>query len=387
MKLQSPWSAPTFLLALWLPLSAFAAAEEKVYVAVEGEGTVAVFDAASRQLLKRIDLAADTPGGRRLVAAHNVQVAPDGGSVWVTANGGHGEHSGGEQEPSGHEEHSGGAAEPSGHEAMGHAAVDIPPDEVVVIDPLTDAVARRIPIAPGQHLAHVVLSPDSAYAYISAQNASVLYKINARSYQVESKIPLPPGSQPHGLRIAPDGSRAYIALLQGRGLGVLDLATLALEVVPLNGAAVQTAVTPDGRKVLVSLYDSKQLAVYEPASKALRYIDLNKSAKGPVQVYPTPDSRYAYVADQGHYFGQPDSQWVYKVDLTQAGPAAWPIKAGTAPHGIVVAKDGLLAYVTNLVSNDLSVIDLRTGQEAARLPVGAEPNGVSVWNKEAGGTP
>jgi YVTN family beta-propeller protein len=46
-----------------------------------------------------------------------------------------------------------------------------------------------------------------------------------------------------------------------------------------------------------------------------------------------------------------------------------------------------LSNITNLVSDDLSIIDLATDQEIARLPVGDEPNGVSVWNKQIGGTP
>lgn len=354
------------------PASAFApeAEEEKVYVAVEGEGKIAVYDTASRQRIHLIDLAGEHEG---TPSPHNVQVAPDGKTVWVTANGG------------GHQDRPA-QAQASDHESMGHSAAKMPVDEVIVINPGTDAIIKRIPLAAGLHLAHVVLTPDSAYAYVSAQNESTIYKINAHSYQVEGKISAPPASQPHGLRIATDGASAYIALLQGKGLGVLNLQTDRLNPVPLSGAPVQTAVTPDGRMVLASLYDSRQIAVYDTENKAIRTIKLPKTARGPVQLYSTPDSRYAYVADQGHYFKQPDSEWIYKIDLKSFQPI-WAIKGGKAPHGIVISKDGKYAYVTNLVSDDLSIIDLGTDQEVARLPVGRQPNGVSIWNKKTGGTP
>lgn len=356
--------------------------EEKIYVAVEGESKLAVFDSATRQLLREIDVSSQRHGMRMPVAPHNVQVAPDGKTVWVTANSGHQGH-GGHASGSGHEAMEHGEM---GHEGMAHEDLETPADEVIVIDPKDDTVIQHIPIAPGVHLAHVAVSPDSGTAYVTAQNENAIYKINARTYQVEGKIQAPAGSQPHGLRIAPDGSHAYIALLQGKGLGVLDLRTGQLETIPLNGAAVQTAVTPDGRLVVASLYDSKQLAIYDTDTKTIRHIELLDPARGPVQLYPTPDSRYVYVADQGHYFEQPDSDRVFKVDLQQAR-VVWSLKAGTAPHGIVVASDGLQAYVTNLVSNDLSIIDLKTDQEAARLPVGKEPNGVCIWNRRTGGTP
>jgi YVTN family beta-propeller protein len=372
------------ILVLALTGAAFAVppAEEKIYVAVEGESKLAVFDSATRQLLTEIDVSSQRHGMRMTVAPHNVQVAPDGNTVWVTVNGGHPGH-GGQSSVSGHEAVEHGEMV---HDGMGHGAMEAPADEVVVIDPGADTVLQRIPIAPGAHLAHVAVTPDSGAAYVTAQNENAIYKINARTFRIEDKIQAPAGSQPHGLRIAPDGSRAYVALLQGKGLDVLDLRTGRLETIPLNGAAVQTAVTPDGRWVLASLYDTKQLAVYDTHSRAVRYIELLDSARGPVQLYPSPDSRYVYVADQGHYFDQPDSDRVFKVDLQQSR-VVWSVKAGTAPHGIVVAHDGGRAYVTNLVSNDLSVIDLKTDREAARIPVGKEPNGVCIWNRHRGGTP
>ena len=66
--------------------------EEKIYVAVEGESTVAVFDAASRRRSRLIDLSTEHDGMRVIPAPHNVQVAPDGHTVWVAANHGHQGH-------------------------------------------------------------------------------------------------------------------------------------------------------------------------------------------------------------------------------------------------------------------------------------------------------
>jgi YVTN family beta-propeller protein len=363
------------MVTLVLNFNVFAGAveEEKLYVAIEGEGKVAVFDTATRKLLRQIDLSYEQNGMAMSVSPHNVQVAPDGKTVWVTANGSHGGHGG---KPS---------AEHKNDDGSG-IVMETPTDEVLVIDPETDTLIQRIPIGPALHLAHVVLTPDSSTVYVTAQNENAIYKLDAHQYKMTGKLQAPQGSQPHGLRIAPDGSRAYIGLLQGKGLGVLDLASGKLEVVPLNGAAVQTAVTPDGKLALATLYDTKQLAVYDTQSKALHYIELLKGALGPVQLYPTPDSRFVYVADQGHYFGQPDSQWIYKVDLAKSS-VIWSIKAGTAPHGIVIAKDCKSAYVTNIVSDDMSVIDLKTDMETARIPIGKEPNGISLWSRDTGGTP
>ena len=51
--------------------------KEKVYVAIEGSGEIAVIDMATRRVLKRIDLSEDKGEATVGYMPHNVQVAPD----------------------------------------------------------------------------------------------------------------------------------------------------------------------------------------------------------------------------------------------------------------------------------------------------------------------
>lgn len=342
---------------------------EKVYVAIEGENRIAVLDPATRTVINTIDLSEHVDGSMHEFSPHNVQVAPDGKSVWVTANHGQGQHDGGHGEEEVHDEGS--------EEA---------PDQVIVIDPTTDTITKRIPITLGAHLAHIVVTKDGSFAYATSQEKGMVYKIDARGFNVGKEIAAPTGSEPHGLRLSPDGKTVYIGLLQGKGLGILDLGTDTLTTIPLEGNAVQTGVTPDGKLVVVSLYDAKQLAVLDVAAKNVSYIDLPESAKGPIQMYATPDSRFVYVADQGYYFGQPTGNRVYKIDLV-ARSVVKEIPAGDAPHGVVVSPDGKFVYVTNLLSENISIIDTATDTEVGRIRVGKMPNGISIWTRSSGGTP
>lgn len=346
--------------------------EDKVYVAVEEAGEIAVVSVKDRIVLKRIDLSEEIGGMKISFMPHNIQVAPDNKSVWVTANAmdmrkaktaffkitrvqadeGHGEEGG----------------------MMAN-------DEIIVIDPLTNEIIKRIEMGADLHLSHVALTSDSKYAIVAAQTKGVVYKINAKIYEVEKEAITEKGGEPHGLRISPDGKTAYIAMLKGKSIGVLDIEKMSLSYVPLKGAAVQAGVTADGKYALASVYDAKSLAVYDIASKKLTYVDLPKEAKGPVQIYPSPDSKFVYVADQGYYFNQPDSDLVYKIDLQEMSVVE-TIKGGSAPHGVAVSRDGKFVYVTNLLSDDLSVIDAGAGKEAARIKIGKMPNGVSLFYGE-----
>lgn len=343
-------------------------AEEKVYVALEEEGTVAVIDSLTRRVLTNIDLVEEGGGMRTNYMAHNVQVTPDGKTVWVAANA---------MEMG--NEHA--ATDAEMKKSMGTGALD----QVIVIDPLTDRIIKRIPIGSESHLAHVVVTPDNKTAYVTSQEKGEVYKINAETYTVENTLSLGVGSGPHGLRMSVDGSKAFIALITGKVLAILDTRTNAVEKISSDSGMVQTAVTPDGRYAFASLYSTKQILRLDIASGKTAVIDLPAEAKGPVQIYPTPDSRFLYVADQGYYFDQPTSTLVYRIDIAKS-VVDQMIPAGTAPHGIVVNKQGTFAYLTNLLSNDISVIDTALGKEVARIPVGKMPNGISVWNSALGGT-
>ncbi|QQR54573.1 hypothetical protein IPG41_05270 [Candidatus Peregrinibacteria bacterium] len=326
--------------------------DKKVYVAVENDNEVAVFDPTSGIILKRVDL----PG-----MPHNVQVSPSGETVWVTVN------AMGEEEGEKEEMHSSGS----------DLAEE---DQLVVISTETDEIMQRVTLGTDLHLAHVVLSPDSQWVYATAQEGNEIFIVNAKTYTLEKTIELPEGAEPHGLRLSTDGSLAYVALMGAKGMGILNLATEDLEVVNFNDAVVQTGVTLDGKWTFASLYSTKQLGLYNIETKTVSKVSLPE-AKGPVQVYATPDSRYVYVADQGFYFDQPTNDKVYKVDLESQEVVA-TITAGEGPHGVAISKDGSQVYITNIVSGDLSIIDTKTDQVIRTIEIGDAPNGVSVWERE-----
>lgn len=244
----------------------------KVYVADEESGTVSVIDAVTNERIATIELSDPDAFPPREIRPHDVQVAPDGRSVWVTA-------------PP--------LVTPGGH--LGHHPGEPPPpDDVVVIDPATDTIGGRIEIGPELHLAHVVLDATSEHAFVTADEASQLIRTGALT-----RIALPAGSA------------------------------------------------------------------------------------GPIQLYPTPDSRRLYVCDQGTLMDRPPSNRLYEIDVEQAIVAA-TIEVGTAAHGVVVGEDGRFAYVTNQLDDTVSVVDVATRTVVATVAVGTRPNGIAHWHVTGG---
>ncbi len=319
---------------------------DKVYVADEDSGTVTVLDAVTNTRITTVDLMDQGV----MYMPHNVQVAPDGKTVWVTAP------------------------------PMEGSAGD-PPEQLVVLDANTDIVITRILLGSELHLAHVVLDPSSSFAYITANSTNKVYRVNVADWSVSEFADVGTGRLPHGLRVC--AGKLYVANMDGHSVSAIRLDTGATTELPIGGVAVQTACTPDQHYALVTLYDTREVVRIETATNTLTRIALPTDTQGPVQIYPSPDSRKAYVCDQGVLLGRPASNKLVEIDV-DLGTVQGSITVGQGPHGVVVNQDGTRGYVTNLVDGTVSVVDLSQRVVVATITVGAKPNGVSHWHGNGG---
>lgn len=343
----------------------YAQYDEKIYVAIEAEGRVGVYDSSTRKLIKSIKLSDFQNGELIKYTAHNVQVAPNGEVVLVTGNVNRGNM--------------------DDKEDVREKISDGLYDKVFIIDPKTDSISQSIPIAIDSHLAHVVIDENATMAYVSSQEESKIYVVNLTDNRVTRVIDLAVDDKPHGMRLSVDDTRLYVALIGGKSIAEIDLSDYQVKKYSFDGAVIQTAVSPDNTYVFGSVYDTRKIAWVKIATGEQGYINLPSDAKGSVQLYATPDSKYLYAVNQGYYFDQPKGNNIYRIDISKK-EVDQNIPTGDAPHGIVVDGKGEFVYVTNLLSDNMSVVDIATGKEVGRLHVGNMPNGISIWNKTLGGT-
>jgi YVTN family beta-propeller protein len=322
----------------------------KVYVADEGSGTISVIDEADATRVATIDLADD----HGEYGPHNVQVAPDGRSVWVAA-----------PPAAGHTGHGGAEA----------------PEQAIVIDPARDRVIGRVELGVDLHVAHVVVDDAGEHAYVTANEGNAVLDIDAQGLTVVGRFDLGADHGPHGMRLC--AGKLYVANMTAMSLSIVDPATGTVDEVALGGIAVQTACVPGGRWVFVSLYDTREVVRYEVATGELVRIALPSGSEGPVQLYPSPDGTRLYVCDQGILLDRPASNRVYEVDVATATVAA-TIEVGRGAHGVVVSEDGTRAYVTNIAEATVSIVDTASRAVVSTVPVGASPNGIGHWHVTGG---
>ena len=334
----------TLLCGMVLVSSSTWAAGAKVFVADEGSDTLTVIDAASFKKLATI------PVGR---GPHNVQLSPDGKRAWVTTNGERG--SGAKDEHAGH----GNAHEPASGQG-----------QIWGIDTETHAVVAKH--AVGLHPAHVVLTPNGRYAYVTNGGENTVSVIELPAGKLAATIPV--GAYPHGVRISPDGREAYVANLKDGSVSIIDTASMKEAArLPVGKAPAQTGFTPDGRTAFVSLSGEDRVALIDPvARKVLRKVPVGTV---PIQLYASLDGKQLFVANQGSR--QRPGMTVSVIDIA-SGKVTKSVRAGRGAHGVVVGTDGRYAYVTNTFENTVSVIDVASLTVVSSVPTGKAPNGISL---------
>jgi YVTN family beta-propeller protein len=317
----------------------------KLYVACEESGSISVIDLHNNSTA---NLSLANSSGVKY-KPHNVQVAPDGKSVWASA-----------------------------------VPVDTTEQEqLIVIDPKTGTIKKRISIGKNLDLVHVVLDNESQNAFVTASAGNKVIQTDATTYKVVRSFPLGLDNAPHGMRYS--HGKLYVANMGSKSMSIINVADGSVNEVLLGGMAVQVAVTRDEKFIFASLYDTREVVRYDLKTKYLTRIQLPEGSQGPIQLYATPDSKLLYTADQGELMKRPVSDKVYVIDIANA-KVIHTITTGQKAHGVVVSRDGKTTYVTNSLANTVSIIDVATQKVTATVPVGEGPNGISYWF-ETGGMP
>lgn len=350
LKLKSEYMVTLLLVCIFAGVSvcqkSSISKSAKLFVANEDGGSVSVINLKDKTKNVTIDLSGNKG---EMYMAHNVQAAPDGKSVWVTAV------------PMGSNE----------------------TEQLLVIDPGSGAIKKRIQLGRHLHIAHVVLDDASKNVFVTAKDSNQVIQLDSITYEIKRRFELGSKSSPHGLRYF--NGKLYVANIGSKSLSIVNVTEGRIKNIPLQGMAVQTAVTQDGRSVFVSIYDLREVVKYDLQTGLITRIPLPDGSQGPIQMYATPDSRLLYVCDQGELLQRPVSDKVYVIDIADA-KVVGTIKVGNKAHGVVVSRDGNTAYVTNTSDNTVSVIDVATQKVTDTIKVGKSPNGISYWF-ETGGMP
>ena len=285
-------------------------------------------------------------------------------------------------------------------------------NSVSVIDTDSGTVVATVPVSAGPH--GMAITRDGRTVYVSGDGSSSVDVIDTATDKVVKTIEV--GKTPNGIALTPDNRLLLVTVYGDNRLALIDTSTQSVAgTIPVPKPHT-VAISPDGKMAYVT--------VQEPGHFELAMVDLNaRSVVRNVALEKTPrdgefgyDGKLFYFTQAGlnsvqvldptsskiigeiptgvspHYVGYPRGSAFGMIVVQGPGelllfdPAtnkpARSVAVGKQPHWATASSDGKKAYVTNEGSNDLTIVDLASGQTKT-VAVGTAPRKVVVQGTDA----
>lgn len=246
----------------------------------------------------------------------------------------------------------------------------------------------------------VALSGDRPRAFVTNQAEDLVSVIDILTQRVARYINvgrLPdrtsPPEAPHNIALSPDRRFFYVNLIAAGAVEKYDATTLTkISSVDVGLSPAQIAVTSDGSTLYVSNFDLtlQQRFISRVNTSSGQRTDIETGGLAPHGVTLSLDERFVYTSNSA-------SDDISEIELaTGEVTRIIPIVPGAAlqpgtparhePYQSVLTRDGRLLYVTCRASSQVRVVDLTVGRvidsiDVAQRPLILEltPSGHEIW--------
>jgi YVTN family beta-propeller protein len=219
-------------------------------------------------------------------------------------------------------------------------------------------IIQRIPV--GNYPVAVRQIPNSPLALVANAGDGTISVVDLVAGASVATIQLPPfdgfPAVPNDIAILPDGSRAYVTDHDsdpGSLVYVIDLITrTVITQVAVGAFPASIAVTPDGTQVWVPCRGDGDLFVIDTLTNTVVGFNANITLATGVAINPTGTK--VYVAEGNDLGGIVD-----QIDMTTFQIVS-RIQVGGLPHALLISPSGRHMFVTNALSNTISIININT---------------------------
>ena len=289
------------------------------------------------------------------------------------------------------------------------------------VPPATNTVVGVIEGIEVNHGAAV--APDGSRIYVSNEADSTLDFVDARTFKVVNKVKL--SGHPNNIAVGRDGRRVYVGIIEAPGgVDVIDTASMQnVKTLPTKGSIHNAYVTPDGKYVVAGSIQGKTINVFDAQTEQPAWtLEMDLGIR-PMTFSANPDGSTKWIfaqltgfngfavvdfathkeinriknpdlppgksivtagSDPSHGMAvTPDNKtlvvcsrlnnYLYSYSLPDLKPLGAAELGGKGAAWVTLTPDGKTAYVANPVTNDVSVIDVKTMKEVTRIPVGYVP--------------
>ncbi len=204
--------------------------------------------------------------------------------------------------------------------------------------------------------------------YVADQLANRVSVIDVATNQAYTSIPT--GSQPHHVAVNPANTEVWVTLYGETYMQVFALSDnhLIAKIDLANDRSDDLVFTPDGKLLFTSLGNGSQVAVIDTSTyKLVKKIEVGNTPHG---IRVRPDGKEIYVTNTL-------SNDVSVIDVSKLAVIATIANVGATPFEVSFSNDGSAAYVSNFSGSSIAVIDTATHTRTAIWRTGQQP--AMIW--------
>ncbi|BCG92688.1 YncE family protein [Mesorhizobium sp. 131-2-1] len=208
-------------------------------------------------------------------------------------------------------------------------------------DPATMALKSVILTPDCAGINHADFSADGSYAIFTCEyGEGGLLKVDLKNQKVLGHLDLSRMGMPQDIRLSPDGKVFYVADMMNDGVFLIDGDSFAeIGFIPTGIGTHGFVVSRDGKRLYVSNRGSHKME--------------QGRARGPGSVTVIDFAARSVVAQ-------------------------WPVPGGGSPDMGNISADGRQLWLSGRFDSEVYMFDTTSGA-VTRIPVGAEPHGLTVW--------
>lgn len=266
------------------------------------------------------------------------------------------------------------------------------PDRVVPIGVMPADIdgPHNITISPDNRFelfpTTISLTPDGALAFVANSDfhgdhprTNVVTVVHAASMTPITNMSA--CDMPHGVKVNHAGNRVYISCMHSDELLEIDVSTLQITRRAPTGTGHQCAptfvsVSPDDRTLFVACNYGNSLQVWDATT--FTYLREIPVGTGAYNVEPCRDGSLVVVTNK-------KAQSVSLVDIRTNTEVARIPTSKKIVHGVAFSPDGKYAYISSesigADPGSVDVVDLAARKVVFSIPVPGQPTGITIWQR------
>jgi len=257
-------------------------------------------------------------------------------------------------------------------------------DNLHVIDPATNKVVGVISDIEVPH--GVVLAPDGSRLYVTDEALSTVDFVDAKTLKVTKRVKL--SGHPNNLAVSRDGRKVYAGISQAPGaVDVIDVRTETnVKTIPVEGQVHNVYVTPDGKFAVSGSVVSSVITVIDTATDTIAWTMKETSGIRPMTFTTNPDgSTKDIIVQLSNYHGVGVVDFATHKETKRFEMPDIPGRAreteglqGAPAHGLIITNDKKILWSTSKVYGYVAAYSLPDFKLIKTVDVGSHPEWMTI---------